>query len=63
MRLGGFENRYSLGGKGVGEHPDEIITQFKDEGLLGNSLKIVPCTEEDAITIAQLRALTKSAGL
>ena len=47
----------------LGEHPDEIITKFKDEGLLGNSLKIVPCTEEDAITIAQLRALTKSAGL
>ncbi|MGB3206679.1 MAG: type II toxin-antitoxin system VapC family toxin [Crinalium sp.] len=47
----------------LGEDPNEIMTQLQDEGLLQNSLKIVSCTEEDAITIAQLRVLTKSAGL
>jgi len=33
------------------------------EGLLQNSLEIIACNEEDAITIAKFRVLTKSAGL
>ncbi|QEI40957.1 hypothetical protein BMF77_01539 [Dolichospermum sp. UHCC 0315A] len=36
---------------------------MRDEGLLENSLEIIACNEEDAITIAKLRGLTKSAGL
>ncbi len=47
----------------LGESPDDIIQQFKDEGLLENSLEIIACSEEDAVTIAKLRPLTKSAGL
>jgi ribonuclease VapC len=47
----------------LGESPDEIIKQLRDEGLLENSLEIIACSEEDAITIAKFRPLTKSAGL
>jgi ribonuclease VapC len=47
----------------LGESPDDIILQFKNEGLLENSLEIIACSEEDAVTIAKLRPLTKSAGL
>jgi PIN domain nuclease of toxin-antitoxin system len=47
----------------LGESPDEVIKRLRDEGLLENSLEIIACNEEDAITIAKLRGLTKSAGL
>ena len=47
----------------LGESPDEIIKRLRDEGLLENSLEIIACNEEDAITIAKFRPLTKSAGL
>lgn len=47
----------------LGESPDEIIKRLRDEGLLENSLKIIACNEEDAITIAKFRPLTKSTGL
>lgn len=47
----------------LGESPDEIIKRLRNEGLLGNSLEIIACNEEDAINIAKFRALTKSAGL
>nr|WP_242045152.1 type II toxin-antitoxin system VapC family toxin [Anabaena catenula] len=47
----------------LGESPDEIIKRLRDEGLLENSLEIIACNEEDALTIAKLRPLTKSAGL
>lgn len=47
----------------LGESPDEIIKRLRDEGLLENSLKIIACNEEDAITIAKFRPVTKSAGL
>ncbi|WP_414552970.1 PIN domain-containing protein [Anabaena sp. CCY 0017] len=47
----------------LGESPDNIIKELKDEGLLENSLAIIDFTEEDAITIAKYRPLTKSAGL
>jgi PIN domain nuclease of toxin-antitoxin system len=47
----------------LGENPEEIIQKLKNEGILGNILIIIDCNEEDAITIALLRALTKSAGL
>lgn len=46
----------------LGESPDEIIKRLRDEGLLENSLEIIACNEEDALTIAKLRPLTKSAG-
>ena len=47
----------------LGESPENIIKQLKDEGLLENSLAIIDFTEEDAINIAKFRPLTKSAGL
>ena len=47
----------------LGESPDEVIKRLRDEGLLENSLEIIACDEEDAITIAKFRPLTKSAGL
>ncbi len=47
----------------LGESPEEIIKLLRDEELLENSLEIITCNEEDAITIAKFRVLTKSAGL
>ena len=47
----------------LGESPEEIIKRLRDEGLLENSLEIIAYNEEDAITIAKFRPLTKSAGL
>ncbi len=47
----------------LGESPEEIIKLLRDEELLENSLEIITCNEEDAITIAKFRSLTKSAGL
>ena len=47
----------------LGESPEEIIKRLRDEGLLENSLEIIACNEEDAITIAKFRPLTKSTGL
>ena len=47
----------------LGESPEEVIKRLRDEGLLENSLEIIACNEEDAITIAKFRVLTKSAGL
>jgi ribonuclease VapC len=47
----------------LGENPQLFARRLKDEGLLGNSREILSLTEEDAIAIAQLRPLTKSAGL
>ncbi|MBE9259963.1 MULTISPECIES: PIN domain-containing protein [Aphanizomenonaceae] len=47
----------------LGESPEEIIKRLRDEGLLENSLEIVACNEQDAITIAKFRPLTKSTGL
>jgi ribonuclease VapC len=47
----------------LGESPEEIIKRLRDEGLLENSLEIIACNEEDAITIAKFRPLSKSAGL
>jgi PIN domain nuclease of toxin-antitoxin system len=47
----------------LGESPEEIIKRLRDEGLLENSLEIIACNEQDAITIAKFRPLTKSTGL
>jgi PIN domain nuclease of toxin-antitoxin system len=47
----------------LGESLEEIIKLLRDEGLLENSLEIIACNEEDAITIAKFRPLTKSTGL
>jgi PIN domain nuclease of toxin-antitoxin system len=35
----------------LGESLEEIIKLLRDEGLLENSLEIIACKEEDAITI------------
>ncbi|NET89535.1 MAG: type II toxin-antitoxin system VapC family toxin [Kamptonema sp. SIO1D9] len=47
----------------IGEDPQRFVQQLEDEGLLNNSLEILPFTEEDALTVARLRPLTKSIGL
>lgn len=47
----------------LGEDPQAFAQRLKDEGILGNSLEIISLTEEDAVAIAQLRPLTRSAGL
>jgi PIN domain nuclease of toxin-antitoxin system len=47
----------------LGESPEEIIKRLRDEGLLENSLEIIACNEQDAITIAKFRPLTKSTEL
>lgn len=47
----------------LGEAPQAFAQRLKDEGILGNSLEIISLTEEDAVAIAQLRPLTRSAGL
>jgi PIN domain nuclease of toxin-antitoxin system len=44
-----------------GESPEEIIKGLKNEIFLEKSLEI-PCIEEDAITIAKFRPLSKSVG-
>jgi PIN domain nuclease of toxin-antitoxin system len=46
-----------------GEDPEALSQRLENEGILRNSLEILPLTEEDALLIAQLRPLTKSAGL
>jgi PIN domain nuclease of toxin-antitoxin system len=47
----------------LGEDPEALSQRLENEGILRNSLEILPLTEEDALLIAQLRPLTKSAGL
>ena len=51
------------GSSDVGEDPEALALHLKNEGLLGNSLEIIPLTEEDALVVAQLRPLTKTSGL
>lgn len=46
-----------------GADPREVVSELKDRGLLGGLLVVEPLTEEDAITIAELRPLTKENGL
>ena len=45
------------------EEPEALALGIGNEGLLGNSLEIIPLTKEDALLIAQLRRLTKTFGL
>jgi PIN domain nuclease of toxin-antitoxin system len=47
----------------LGEDPEALSQRLENQGILRNSLEILPLTEEDALLIAQLRPLTKSAGL
>lgn len=47
----------------LGEDPEALSQRLENEGILRNSLEILPLTEEDALLIAQFRPLTKSAGL
>lgn len=47
----------------LGENPEVLIRTLENENLLGNRLQILPFTEEDALAVARLRPLTRSAGL
>lgn len=46
-----------------GGDPGEVVSELTERGLLGGLLVVEPLTEEDAITIAELRPLTKDQGL
>ena len=48
---------------GEGKPPTEVDETLRGRGLLGGKLAIQPLTEEDALTIAELHAKTKSHGL
>jgi ribonuclease VapC len=46
-----------------GAEPGEIVARLEEQGLLGGLLDVEPLTIEDAVTIAELRPLTRDHGL
>ncbi len=47
----------------AGEHAARVDRHLREQGLIGGLLEVVPLTEEDAVTIAQLRPTTQAYGL
>ncbi len=47
----------------LGKAPERTEAKLKAQGLVGGLLTLYPVVEEDAVPIAELRALTKPAGL
>ena len=47
----------------AGEEPAAPHRRFQEQGLIGGLLEVVPLTQEDAVTIARLRATTRQQGL
>jgi ribonuclease VapC len=47
----------------IGHAPSEVMARLRDEGVLGALLEVEPLTEDDAVTMAQLRSQTRAAGL
>jgi ribonuclease VapC len=47
----------------TGESPDTVNETLSQQGLIGGLLELVPLTEEDAVSIARLRHLTRAHGL
>ena len=43
--------------------PEEAEERLREEGLLGQTLQVLPFTEEDALLVARLRPLTRPLGL
>ena len=46
-----------------GEDPAEAQARMAQVGLLGAAVEVLPFTEEDALEVARLRALTRAHGL
>jgi ribonuclease VapC len=46
-----------------GEDPKAIARRLASEGLIGQVVEVVPLKDADAVTIAELRPVTKAAGL
>lgn len=44
------------------EDPKAIARRLESEGLIGQVVEVVPLTNSDAVTIAELRPLMKTAG-
>ena len=47
----------------VGEAPEKADQRLRERGLLDSLLTVVPLGEDDGVTIAQLRPLTRNQGL
>ena len=47
----------------IGEEPEEVDRNLHEPGLIGGLVTVVPLNEADAVTIAQLRPLTRAQGL
>ncbi len=47
----------------AGEEPAVLHRRFQDQGLIGGLVQVVPLTDEDAVTLARLRASTRALGL
>jgi len=47
----------------AGEEPATAHRRLQEHGLIGGLLEVVPLTEDDAVTIARLRAATRAQGL
>ena len=45
------------------EGPKAIARRLESEGLIGQVVEVVPLTNSDAVTIAELQLLMKAAGL
>jgi ribonuclease VapC len=46
-----------------GQDPEEAVALLENRRILGGAIRVEPLTQEDAIEVARLRPLTKSAGL
>ena len=47
----------------TGESGATADRRLREQGLIGDLLNVVPLSEEDSVTIARLRGLTRSQGL
>jgi PIN domain nuclease of toxin-antitoxin system len=47
----------------IGEEPEEVDRGLRERGLIGGLVTVVPLSEADGVTIAQLRPLTRAQGL
>lgn len=47
----------------AGQEPAMAHRRLRDQGLVGDLLDVVPLNEDDSVTIARLRTLTRAQGL
>lgn len=46
-----------------GEDPKTVTRRLESQGLIGQVVEVVPLKDSDAVTIAELRPVTRAAGL